>query len=265
MEVNNSKNDKGLIIVLVIMIVVILGLVLYIMYDKGILLSSSKEEVLVKEKGNSNNKEEEDVDINSDIVQNLYNIFRVDTWGLSVDGLNNDNLTRLFLAYKNIPVNDSLTIECSKLDANDNLFCGNDDSSEMANALINGDMVKFREYEKQHFTNYVDANFLHAKVHMLFGSDYKITPQSFETDCSHTMIYNKNQNVYALYHSNTGCMSATEPQELLSASKKGDELYIKTAVKDLNNGNVVSNIDYTFEKDQKNGNYVFVKAVEEKK
>ena len=69
----NKKQGKGLVVALVMFIIICLGLIAYILYDKGIILE--KEEVTkqeITEKKTEQVKEKE-LDINSRLVKSLYN------------------------------------------------------------------------------------------------------------------------------------------------------------------------------------------------
>ncbi len=103
MENNSNKTGKGLIIVIILLVLIILGLVGYICYDKGIILKP--KQVVTTNK--VNNKEE--LDINSGLVTNLFNIFRLDNFGYSSvqeETINNSNLAKLRITYENIAIKD---------------------------------------------------------------------------------------------------------------------------------------------------------------
>ena len=67
-----KRKGKGLVILVILLVVVILGLVGYICYDKGLILSK-KSQVENKNEKAVNTEKEEELDINSRLVQSLYN------------------------------------------------------------------------------------------------------------------------------------------------------------------------------------------------
>lgn len=260
MEEKNKKNGKGMVASLVLALVVILGLVMYICYDKGILFTKNQETTVNKKNENEIEEseiQEQTVDINSELVQNLYNIFRMDKGCyMTVDGLNNDNLVKLRIAYDNISKQNIGMVECSKLDlsTNRNEYCG----SDYKNTTGVGS-----------YTRSVNEDVIEAKVHELFGSDYKVSHASFDTaghtvqpSSSNYMKYDAANHLYASFNAQGGgtCGGASS-QTITSATKKKDELYIVTTFKNIR-GNQ-SKISYTFKKDSVNENYVFVKAISE--
>ncbi|MBQ3469118.1 MAG: hypothetical protein IJH18_03620 [Bacilli bacterium] len=72
-----KKKGKGLVVFVVILILIILGLVGYILYDKGIILSPKEEPKVEKEEVKKEEKEE--LDIDSRLVQYLYNMVTEDS------------------------------------------------------------------------------------------------------------------------------------------------------------------------------------------
>ena len=67
-----KRKGKGLVILVILLVVVVLGLVGYICYDKGLILSK-KSQVENKNEKVVNTEKEEELDINSRLVQELYN------------------------------------------------------------------------------------------------------------------------------------------------------------------------------------------------
>lgn len=262
-----GNSGKILIIALVVAVIIILGLIGYICYDKGIILKQNlKEDNKVEDISDHSKDEEQVVDIHSDLIQNLYSIFRLDkSCYMGIDELNNSNLVKLRVAYENISKQNITSVECSKLELSESAYCGSMNGL-MSEAYSNGDMKKFKEYEQQNYTDSISAYLIESKVHQLFGSDYNVYHESFGTGIAvnpscYFMKYDKDNNLYAQFNCEGGGTCAPSSQELVKASKKGEELYLVTKLTDLNG--VQTKATYTFKNDQKNGNYVFVKITKE--
>lgn len=263
MEEKKNKNTK-FIVTIVVLIILLLGLASYIVYDKVLYkyFNTSIEE----NKINSDNDQEENLDINNDLVQNLYSIFRLDrSCYMNVDNLNNNNLVKLRIAYDNIAKKNFDSIECSKLELSDSSYCG-DMTGLMIESYGAGDMEKFREYEKQNYTESISAKLIEAKVHELFGSDFKVNHESFgighivEPTC-YLMKYDDTNKIYAKFNCEGGGTCAFYAQNLISSYKKGDKLYIITNL--ISPDEKQTKVTYIFKKDKENSNYVFEKAIEE--
>lgn len=263
------KKNTGLKVTIVVLAILVIALGGFIAYDKFIAKDSIKTEESKKEGNNEDTEEKEKsetVDINSTLVQNLYGIFRLDkSCYINIDNLNNNNLVKLRLAYENISKQNIESIECSKLELSDSAYCGSMNGL-MIEAHGAGNMTKFREYEKQNYTDSISANLIEAKVHELFGNDYEVKHESFgtghviEATC-YFMKYDTNNSLYAQFNCEGGGTCALYHQELVSASKKGDKLYIVTTLKDPE-GNNPKTVTYTFKTDKLNNNYAFEKVDE---
>lgn len=266
-EESDSSQSKGLIIALVISIIILLSLVGYIFYDKVIIRNQNfKQENKIEDISDYSKNEEQIVDIHDDLIQNLYSIFKIDgRCHMNIESLNNSNLIKLRVAYENISKQNITSVECSKLELSESAYCGSMNGL-MREAYNNGDLKKFKEYEQQNYTNSIPVALIESKVHELFGSDYNVYHESFGTAQSvapscYFMKYDQSNNLYAQFNCEGGGACAPDSQELVEASKKGEELYIVTKLTDPNG--VQTKATYTFKKDQKNGNYVFVKIVKE--
>ncbi len=276
-----EKNKiRSLIIALIIAIAIIVCLVIYLYYDKVITSNDSKNNLETAEKNTVN--KEESIDINSDLVQKLFSIFRLDYYNgvISVDSLNNSNLAKLRLAYDNIPEKDYGIIDCSELDlTSDSSYCG-ETTSDMDNAHEENNEELFKKYEAENKTDSIDTSIIERKIRELFGSNYKVKNESFgisslEPSC-HYMKYDSNKKVYATFHCIGGGTTSNDmTQELVSASRINNELRIKTVLQTqsyqmceeancINEKTTTTNLTYIFTKDSKNGNYVFEKVEESK-
>lgn len=266
MENNSNKKGKGLIIVIILLVLIILGLVGYICYDKGIILKPKQ----VATTNKVNNKEE--LDINSGLVTNLFNIFRLDNLGYKgvyEDTINNSNLAKLRIAYENIAIKDlNRYFPCSDLEfLNETAYCG-EMNNEMSEAYKNQDMQKFEEAEKENFSESISADIMEAKIRELFGSDYQIKHESFgtlycstEPSCDY-MKYDQKNNAYVHFYGECGCAGGAEKEKLISAYKKDNQLVINAEIIEPNDASK-SKVTYTFKKDAINDNYVFEKVVVE--
>lgn len=179
MEEKVVKNSsKGYVVVIVILLLINIAMVLYMIYDKGLIFSKDKVDNQKTEEIIEN--KQEDIDINSALVQNLLNTFSFEkSYWMTVDDLNNSNLAKLRLAYDNMPKKNFEIISCSKFQLPvDHGTCGRA-TSEMENVIYNGDMVKFRDLERRNITTSISSKLIELKLHELFGSDYKVNHESF--------------------------------------------------------------------------------------
>lgn len=255
-NLNQGKSRNGIGNALGMALVVIIILVAYICYDKGIILNDNQPtptpvaDKKQKEKEEQKEAQEKTLDIQSNIVQNLYAIFRFDqACYMTVDGLNHSNLVRLRIAYDNISKQNIKTIACTQLAAQKSPYeeCGGGQGG---------------------YTSYVTADIVEAKVHELFGSDYQVNHESFGT-VGHTVqpqgIYMRYEAASKLYAEFTdpagGTCGGESSQKIVSASTKGDELYLVTTLNHPRDGQ--HQLTYTFRKDKTNGNYVFVKVAQQ--
>lgn len=252
-----SRKQNGVIVALVLAIIVIIGLIFYICYDKEVFGNADQKKEVTTTSEPKKEKEEQKLEINNDIVQRLYQIFRMDHGCyLTVDGLNHDNLVKLRIAYDNISSSNFQTMECSQLEPAQypREYCGNDHTNPTGEGS---------------FTSTVSEDVIAVKVRELFGSDYEVHHESFDT-AGHTvkpsssayMKYDATHHLYAKFNAQGGgtCGGAAT-QSIVSATKKGDELYIVTNFVHPRDGQ--SKVTYMFQKDKENGNYFFVKATQE--
>lgn len=263
-----EKKGHGALILIIILIILLIATVGYIVYDKVI----EKPDTDVTQNVNISEKKEkeEEVDINSSLVQYLFNIFKIDScYKNDIEAMNTNNLVKLRTAYENISKTNFSSIECSKIGSiNGDPYCGVM-SEEMSDAYSKNDTVKFKEYEMQNMTRAVDAKILENKVYELFGSDYKFKNETFgigntvDPICN-VMSYNSANNIYAEYNGECGGTCAAIEQKLISATKNGEKLTITTTTAPFGTNDFKSKVIYEFKKDKINSNYVFAKVTEEK-
>ena len=219
-----------------------------------------------------------DLDINSVLVQRLYKMFRLDKacW-MSVEGLNNDNKVRLRLAYDNLN-EDRNSISCSEVGVEyKSSYCGEGSqywSTNLTQAYTSSDHQKFLEVlEQEGWTKSLDANALKLKYQELFGLNANYKDEDFglghttEISCF-IMKYDDTKKIYAQYSCEGGGTCVGKTQDLVSAYKEGNNLFIKTKLSILNpvNENEIQeekNVTYEFTYDEDVVNYVFVKLTQE--
>lgn len=266
MEKNKENKSTGKTVAIIVLAVLLLGAASYIGYDK-FFVSKNNEKVESKQNKKLN---KEELDINSDLVQRLFNIFRLDqACYMTVDNLNNNNLVKLRLAYNNLSRYNFSEILCSEVGANEVVegsYCG-EMNDEMSSAYGSGDMNKFNEATKSNYTTSLDANILRRKVKELFGSDIKVKDEDFglnhnaEPFC-HLMHYDKEKDLYAKYACEGGGSCGPGPKQTVKkAIKTGEKIEIVTDL--FNEGdNKTTTVTYYFKFDKENYNYVFDKVEE---
>ena len=249
----DKKNHKGgLVVVIIILFFICGGMGCFIFMNKDKLFSTenNKDNEVVVSKEDNNKKET--LDIDSAFVKSLYKPFKLDTCFKTVEKMNNDNKIRLRIAYDNIVNADMDTVLCNEIgNANSvGLSCGSSDNSKV--------------------TTSVKAEVLELKYQELFGSNASFRNEDFGLDSIanlqvHSMTYIESKNIYAEYSSEGGGTCAIGKQQLDSAYKQGNELFINTdyiGYKD-DGSEYSSKIIYQFKKDNQLERYVYVKAVEE--
>ena len=259
MEENNlnvtpsNKQSNGMMagIVIGILIALVVGMGAYIVFDK--VINKDKEETQETTPAptatpTTNTKEE--LDINDATVQKLYKIFNYEDSNNCIvrnENLNKSNLVRLMYAFWQLSDSDKKTISCSLIEKKlaDGNVCGTSGSTEST--------ISF------------DNSTLKAKYNELFGTNYEYKAEDFDfmtektsTSYCSPFHYIKDKDIFAKYSGECGGDCPGVTQTLVSAYKEGDKLYIKTTykVEDL-----VKKADYEFKLE--NGNYTFVKVVEE--
>lgn len=263
-----TKNNKGLVVVIITLMVIILGLIFYISYDKGLILNNKKS-TEIKAINSNMDKKEENVDINSSLIKHLLKTFEIDETVVTVDGLNNSNLTKLRIAYANISNSKSIkSIKCSDvMSDDDSSYCGimNEEMSKIYNSTASTNSPEFKAAEANNLTSGVSQEDMEEELKWLFGSDFKIKHESFglnmgvEPTCSYAK-YVADKKVYANYYGECGGTSLEPTTKVISATKKGNILKINVDII-LENTHSVT---YEFKKDKINENYVFVKVEDRK-
>ena len=248
-----KKSGKGGFVVVIVILLLICGLMgTFIclnwekIFDKDSTVVSSTKQKNNDIKGKTSTKEE--LDINSALVQGLYDTFKDSTCYMNVNGLNSDNKVRLRVAYDNISRINIGSSSCSELPATNDLggSCGTG-----------------------HTTHTITAKVLENKYHELFGTDSEFKNESFGTGHTadpqcYSMTYFADKGLYAEYNCEGGGTCATSKQTLVSAYKESDKLYIITDYKnEYEYGDTVKKVIYQFKKDNILGNYVYEKGTME--
>jgi hypothetical protein len=132
----NVGKEKSLIILLVVAFIIILGLVLYICYDKGIMLSKGEE---TKSNNTVSEKDEnfEDIDLNDSRFYSLYTTLKGFTYRKSraagVDDFSNQELAKLAFGTADVKKSDFTELS----DENENGFIRKSFSSDIVTPNIN--------------------------------------------------------------------------------------------------------------------------------
>ena len=78
----NKNSSKGLIFTIILLIFVIIGMSIYILYDKGIIFKQ-EEAKSVETKEETDTNKTKDLNINSGLVQGLFNLVNVDSLAMN--------------------------------------------------------------------------------------------------------------------------------------------------------------------------------------
>ena len=283
---NKQKNNKPLLIVLVIIFVglafgcgICLGKQLYETDEKSneptndetIESDPSDDEEIDLDVNDSNetidnsNDEKIVLDVNDSLVKKMINIFGYNCELLG-EKLNKSNAERLAIAYENIEKKYVTDARCITQGAKGVLYnsdqsikayCGPLMSSEMQKLYYSGDTKAFEEEASKNITNVVHEENLKNKYTELFSSSYEYKSETFG-GCSF-MEYNSSNKNYAQYSMECGGTCGEEKQEITSAYKQGNKLYIETNY-EKENDKIKVNYEFVLE----NGSYKFLKVTETK-
>lgn len=285
-----KNNPKPLIITIILLATLVLGLVGYIAYDKLYLEKKADKEISTSSLDEEKSSVKEELSLNDATVQKLFSIFSLNN-GTYMTGLNDDNRVKLRIAYENIAETDFSEISCAivgglVIDTDSNSsnpvkdyrgICGSESAregseeyqKEYANAFSNNNLAELKRIvEKYYSTKSVASKIMKEKIEELFGSDYLYHPEDFgtwrdvEPNCFF-MHYDEKNEVYAYYTAPCGGTGERYSEELVSAYKEGKKLYIEGKVSRTMVDSEIQKTIYQFQKDTKNGNYVFVKLTTE--
>lgn len=284
MEEVNKKN-KGLIITIGILIVILVLSLGYIGYDRLIKKEVKQENKMEEKRENKveqkneteqENKIEdkqaevknEELDINSDLVQELYmNIKYVDIGAENIvkEVVDSDKIIyqsdltyglKNYLGYKKIAIGKFKREKCSEHSQafkNNTLkyVCGNySNYPENENGIRNYSDMSFT------WTTSIDEEILKKEVEKIFGKNSYVSDE-FQISHAEKYIYDESSNQYLLSTTPGGGSGAPFTLKLISARKDNDRISLIENYKvEAYNTNI--NIEYTFKLE--NGNYIFESA-----
>ena len=228
---------KNLIFTIIGVVLIVVGIVVFVLPSKG---NNSAN-------GNNNGKDVEpekiSVDINDETVQELFSIFKLDgdrCRYIIIPWLNDSNQAKLAVAYDNLAEGEIKDIPCTNIKDYDGNACGE------GAPIVN--------------TEYVEVDVLKTKFYELFSSKFTFIAETFYSAAGRRMYFDNKQQIFAGFNEymDGGCTNYSS-QEITSAYKQGDNLYIETrAVTVTDQLDVV--IKYEFVKE--NGRYVFSSVTE---
>ena len=261
---DNKKKINNSVIIISVAVIAVVALVFA--YSKGMIFSNKEKEPATSVKDDKPSKPEVNkvaVDVNSVEVVSMFSKFKISNNCLyNPDLLNNDNLTRLRLAYENIDVKDFINVPCSNSSCNMNPeYCGESMTQEMQVAFDSNNIDKFREAERKNTTKAVTASVLEAKYKELFGSDSVVIHESFGIGGSlpstcRLMKYESDTVTYYLYNSGE-CSNICSPdifEEIKEAYKIDENLFI---VSTYNGDHTRYDLTYEFRVDPETQMFVF--------
>lgn len=272
------EKKKSSIVYIIVIILLILGFGGYILVDQGIIkldIFNKKEEV--KEEKKKDKKEE--LDINSRLVQNLYNSisYDVNNWGKywmfeddatksngEVDYFvkNASEYTKMKLVSINFVEHKKGSAKCDDIN-----IPAQDKDGRLSICALNSTMSAS---DIQHFYS---REYVESLYKSLFGKDAKLdTSIPIQISYYPTTVYNyvESEDAYFEYYIEFGA-GFTEggySTELFKAEKKGQNIYIYEEVTAVRQGGSIIddnfNFIYTFELED-DGMYKFVSRVKEAK
>lgn len=295
----NKKKKNVLIIFLILLILLVLGLVGYICYDKNLIFNDNKAVSTSNKLGNKLEKEQK-LDINSRLVQTLYNsvtpsdhsCFRYSIYGMVQD---NDyiaaevpELDKMTLVANNLKYDYYETVSCTDVNVPDVLSInvnGTNVNYYSGCSANNPDNYQKNSIEQRFIEKMYSKKYIETIYKNLFGKDAKLdtsVPITFYGPTAY--FYNKDMDSYIKYlYSGSGgiCGPIKYEDEIEKAVLKGDTLkiYEKTDVTTGpddtydSNGNLLKHEDattstnyhvYTFLRES-DGMYKFVSRIKESK
>ena len=245
----SKKKNKGLIVFLVLLILIILGLVGYICYDKKLIFNDNKAVSTSNKLGNKLEKEQ-NLDINSRLVQTLYNsvtsrnefcskysiygtvkendyivdeVSEKDKMALVQHNLKNNYYETISCTDVNVPDVLSINVNGTNIDYYSGCSANNPDNYERT-------LIEQRFIEKRYSKKYVESIYK-----SLFGKDAKLdTSVPITSYGPEAYFYNKDIDSYIKYAFAGGgtCGPIKYKDEIEKAVLKGDTLkiYEKTIV-----------------------------------
>ena len=271
-----EKKSKGSLVVIIILIILLLGACAYIGYDKFFVKKDNQVS------NNNENKGVEKLDVNSRLVQSLYN--RVST-GL-IGKTSSCSLNYMYITGNRMEVEDfysdkaseqqkmklvgNLLSESFRIFANEEETIPDtinvDDYGEYKNAYVTN-----KELNSQYQETYYTKEYVEAVYKSVYGKNAKLdtsAPIVMDSYGGEIYYYVPSIDKYALYVTVTGQVCPQEAYtELVKATKSDKELKIYEKIVTIKNDDIIdagdtadSNYVYTFELED-DGMYKFVSRV----
>lgn len=261
---NNSKS-KGMLVVLIITIFIALGLIGYILYDKGIITFGT---VLEKSSDSDGKIDEENLNINSGFVKNLYMMVESDNRCFNtvtaaeefdVKASDIDYDTKFVMAMEIMLDSDKSSLECNKYSAtkyfdvpSNGVGCGDNYYNTTTN--------KFENYGGgSTFTTLLSEDKVKDRVEQIFG-DGSYERREIIEFAQHWYKYIPEELGYVQLTIPVGGTCMGHSDELVSAVRKGKEIVI-TEKKDFYSSSVADTnkssyfYEYTFTLNSKDNSY----------
>ena len=266
-----KKKGKGSLIVIILLVIVILGLVGYICYDKGVILKTNTKEVEDKNvKKDSNEEKEENLDINSRLVQSLYNKVAINDECLSGylyednETITLDNIethTKSRLIGRNLGLKDRKYINCSSLGS---AVPESKDNDYISICSLN---QKYNSYDNEYA---YDKNYVEYVYKSIFGTNAKLdTSIAIEVLGENEFYYYiESLDKYVLYRADGygGSCSSKTTEKLTKAVKNGSKIVLTENVTiiydDPGNDNIHGTADDIKDK-KKSTDYVYTFKLED--
>lgn len=245
-----EKNNKLLTIILVLLIILFVSLGVYIAYDRGLIFKKDNNNQSPDIKDNSTNEDNqvktENLDINTTLVQRLYNfINKDDTCSSRITEDKEKNLdvkdidieTKLVLTLKNIDNYSFEQVNCNNYDfsnfldteyptsafAQDSFSCGTAENNS-----YNPTTKKFGSSGDTLITESVKASVIEKKFHEIFGTDTYKNISNIYLGPDKIYVYNKENDMYVKIQLNGDCGFSNWWEETLeTATKESNTIVLK--------------------------------------
>ena len=279
-----KRKGKGLVVLVILLVVVILGLVGYICYDKGIILSK-KSQVENKNEKVVNTEKEEELDINSRLVQSLYNKVKPagteGTWDYGWNYYTEDKRNKLPEEIKNFNADDGnenikMQIVSQNLLPSEKheYYSCDDENAKKIPATNNYELDSICKTNNSLYgTNlyYYNRKYIEMVYKDIFGNDEELdTSVELPMDVFgiNSYFYISELDQYVLYQREIGGTSGGDFRENITNAVKVDKelkIYADWIDTDLNDKSKkdIKKVVYTFKLDD-DGMYSFVSRVKEK-
>ena len=262
-----QKSNKGLIIVLVMFIIICLGLIGYIAYDNGMLAKIMNKSDVKEEKKESVKKEEtKELDINSRLVQSLYN---------KISSESEESTWDTYWVYQN-PDNDFNMEEDFNIETSNETIKMQIVYSNLANK--NKLNINCNEYKIPDDQNAYSKDYVESVYKSIFGSKSKLdtsVPMRSNFYGLPTYYYIPEYDMYFAYRAELGGVIGTggytSKLEKATQKEKQIKLYEKVekyGPKDDDLSTLEEELEdsftfiYTFEQEE-DGMYAFISRVKE--